>query len=128
MRQGEYGCSVLLSLRRQEGKLCVCSAPRCGNFTHRRRISRSAQKGEFHVQRKKADFVFTRKKVNFTVTRKKADFIKKASLTTCFFLEAPPGLEPGVEVLQTSALPLGYSAIFLERKTGLEPATFTLAR
>ena len=32
-----------------------------------------------------------------------------------------------IEVLQTSALPLGYSAI-LERKTGFEPATFTLAR
>ena len=25
-------------------------------------------------------------------------------------LEAPPGFEPGVEVLQTSALPLGYRA------------------
>ncbi len=24
--------------------------------------------------------------------------------------EAPPGFEPGVEVLQTSALPLGYGA------------------
>ena len=27
-------------------------------------------------------------------------------------MEATPGLEPGVEVLQTSALPLGYVAIF----------------
>ena len=26
------------------------------------------------------------------------------------FLEAPPGIEPGVKVLQTSALPLGYGA------------------
>ena len=26
-------------------------------------------------------------------------------------LEAPPGFEPGVKVLQTSALPLGYGAI-----------------
>jgi hypothetical protein len=25
-------------------------------------------------------------------------------------LEAPPGFEPGMEVLQTSALPLGYGA------------------
>jgi hypothetical protein len=25
--------------------------------------------------------------------------------------EAPPGFEPGVEVLQTSALPLGYGAL-----------------
>ena len=27
------------------------------------------------------------------------------------FLEAPPGIEPGMKVLQTSALPLGYGAI-----------------
>src|SRR4051794_17425157 len=73
------------------------------------------------------------------------------------FLEAPPGFEPGMEVLQTSALPLGYGAARtcrkvsegrarrrgvaaevataarvrerkLERETGFEPATSTLAR
>ena len=58
------------------------------------------------------------------------------------FLEAPPGIEPGIEVLQTFALPLGHSALSislyknrarrfvpcLERITGLEPATFALAR
>ena len=27
-------------------------------------------------------------------------------------MEAPPGFGPGVKVLQTSALPLGYGAIF----------------
>ena len=27
-------------------------------------------------------------------------------------LEAPPGIEPGIEVLQTFALPLGHSALF----------------
>ena len=27
------------------------------------------------------------------------------------FLEAPPGIGPGIKVLQTSALPLGYGAI-----------------
>ena len=75
-------------------------------------------------------------------------------------LEAPPGFEPGVEVLQTSALPLGDGAERngsvgyrrrppsrfgghpslglpteartserrLERETGFEPATSTLAR
>ena len=79
-------------------------------------------------------------------------------------MEAPPGFEPGMEVLQTSALPLGDGAleIFrwtakpaeagslgprqctrrvngseeidtreeerLERETGFEPATSTLAR
>ena len=41
-------------------------------------------------------------------------------------LEVPPGFEPGMEVLQTSALPLGYGTE--ERATGLEPATSTLAR
>ena len=28
------------------------------------------------------------------------------------FLEAPPGFGPGVEVLQTFALPLGHGAVF----------------
>ena len=27
------------------------------------------------------------------------------------FLEAPPGIEPGIEVLQTFALPLGHGAV-----------------
>ena len=44
-----------------------------------------------------------------------------------FVLEAPPGIEPGMKVLQTSALPLGYGAD-VERETGLEPATSALAR
>jgi hypothetical protein len=43
-------------------------------------------------------------------------------------LEAPPRLELGVELLQSSALPLGYGArTKMERKTGFEPATFSLA-
>ena len=45
-----------------------------------------------------------------------------------FLLEAPPGFEPGVKLLQSSALPLGYGAIPMERETGLEPAAFALAR
>ncbi len=60
-----------------------------------------------------------------------------------FVLEAPPGIGPGIRVLQARALPLGHGAIFnltnadandirtrivLERITGLEPATFALAR
>ncbi len=46
------------------------------------------------------------------------------------FMEAASRLELEVEVLQTSALPLGYAAVFfiLERETGFEPATSTLAR
>ena len=75
-------------------------------------------------------------------------------------MEAPPGFEPGMEVLQTSALPLGDGAdrellsgqtrpaaawgrgqqrtngadvagigwVKMERETGFEPATSTLAR
>ena len=30
-------------------------------------------------------------------------------------MEAPPGFEPGVKVLQTSALPLGYGAMHKSR-------------
>jgi len=45
-------------------------------------------------------------------------------------LEAAPGFEPGMKDLQSSALPLGYAApqTKMERKTGFEPATPTLAR
>src|SRR5690606_30770523 len=43
-------------------------------------------------------------------------------------MEAATGLEPVIRVLQTHALPLGYAANFMERKTGVEPATSTLAR
>ena len=48
-------------------------------------------------------------------------------------MEAAPGFEPGIKDLQSSALPLGYAAPGpcteeMERKTGLEPATPTLAR
>ena len=44
-------------------------------------------------------------------------------------MEAATGFEPVIKVLQTSALPLGYAAVIvLERKTGFEPATPTLAR
>ena len=59
-------------------------------------------------------------------------------------IEAPPGFEPGIKDLQSSALPLGHGArnaprgdsadaamslpVEGERETGLEPATPTLAR
>ena len=43
-------------------------------------------------------------------------------------MEAAPRIELGMKVLQTSALPLGYAAIDMERKTRLELATPTLAR
>jgi hypothetical protein len=50
-------------------------------------------------------------------------------------LEAPGGFEPPVEILQTSALPLGDGALIyikrkekMEREKGFEPSTSTLAR
>ena len=64
------------------------------------------------------------------MVRRSQQFIEK--------MEAPPGFEPGMEVLQTSALPLGDGALkaklndlrkeIMERETGFEPATSTLAR
>jgi hypothetical protein len=44
-------------------------------------------------------------------------------------LEAAAGVEPAMEVLQTSALPLGYAARrrVVERVKGLEPSTFCMA-
>ena len=43
------------------------------------------------------------------------DFKSRASAssaTSAEVMEATPGIEPGIKVLQTSALPLGYVAIF----------------
>ena len=37
-----------------------------------------------------------------------------------FLLEAPPGIGPGMKVLQTSALPLGYGAVFLSKNRTLK--------
>ena len=37
---------------------------------------------------------------------------KKPELYALILLEVPPGFEPGIEVLQTFALPLGYGTIF----------------
>ena len=36
--------------------------------------------------------------------------VREALVLLSFQLEAPPGFEPGIKVLQTSALPLGYGA------------------
>ena len=38
---------------------------------------------------------------------------KSTSCEVLFVLEAPPGIGPGMKVLQTSALPLGYGAVQL---------------
>ena len=45
---------------------------------------------------------------------RRANFVEKSTSATqmCFFLEAPPGIGPGIKVLQTSALPLGYGAVW----------------
>ena len=51
----------------------------------------------------------------------KADLVEKSTsaLQMCFFLEAPPGIGPGMKVLQTSALPLGYGAVQLGKGRGI---------
>ena len=41
---------------------------------------------------------------------------KSTAIAVLFVLEAPPGIGPGMKVLQTSALPLGYGAIFFFEK------------
>ena len=43
-------------------------------------------------------------------------------------VEATTRFELVIRILQTLALPLGYVAIYMERETGFEPATSTLAR
>ena len=42
-------------------------------------------------------------------------------------LAARPGFEPGLETSKASGLPLADLAINFERRTGLEPVTFSLA-
>ena len=54
-------------------------------------------------------------------------FTEDGFFCTRCVLEAPAGFEPAIKVLQTYALPLGYSAD-MERITRLELATSTLAR
>ena len=48
------------------------------------------------------------------VNRKEYKKKRQLSYENCrFFLEAPHGFEPGIKALQASALPLGYSAIYI---------------
>ena len=54
--------------------------------------------------------------------------IGASDITLAPTLEVPPRFELGVELLQSSALALGYGTKNMERVTGLEPATSTLAR
>ena len=43
-------------------------------------------------------------------------------------MEAPPGFEPGMEVLQTSALPLGYAALSNDKaKASLKFSAFEMS-
>ena len=78
-------------------------------------------------------------KPNFTRRRRISLKKERASqrLALSFFWRRHPDLNWGIKVLQTSALPLGYGAEYVrieqvdplvERITGLEPATSTLAR
>ena len=42
-----------------------------------------------------------------------SQWIKKSRSEERDFLEVPPGFEPGIKVLQTLALPLGYGTEYL---------------
>ena len=44
---------------------------------------------------------------------------KRESARTPVFIEATVGIEPTIKVLQTSALPLGYVAIYVKKYTQL---------
>ena len=71
---------------------------------------------------KKVESGFALREKSFLFTVSKENYIQKqkkwANLTLPIesfdllenSLEAPPGFEPGIRVLQTRALPLGYSA------------------
>ena len=59
--------------------------------------------GVFHI----AQQYFTHK-VHFTNPKDLFRWKKSIAFAMLFFLEVPPGFEPGIRVLQTRALPLGY--------------------
>ena len=48
-------------------------------------------------------------RIELTTSAWKAEVLP-LNYTRIFILEATPGFEPGIKVLQTSALPLGYAA------------------
>ena len=60
----------------------------------------------------------------FSIKYKKIDKMLISQHFIVFLLEAPPGFEPGIRVLQTRALPLGYSAeytLYWSGKRGSNP-------
>ena len=62
--------------------------------------------GKATLHRAKPCFIFHASQVRFISKQ------KSTALAVLFCLEAPPGIEPGIEVLQTFALPLGHSAVY----------------
>ena len=88
-------------------------------------------------------FIFEEKEYKRLGKRENWKVKRPSRMTRSFFWRRHPDLNRGIKVLQTLALPLGYSAVFayfsiwklkkkqygyLERETRFEPATFTLAR
>ena len=62
--------------------------------------------GEATLHWAKPCFIFHAPQVRFISKQ------KSTALAVLFCLEVPPGIEPGIEVLQTFALPLGHGTIF----------------
>ena len=59
----------------------------------------------YRLQSKRITFAYRRVHTN------PSDWIKNKTVQRLsYFLEAPPGIEPGMTILQTAALPLGYGA------------------
>ena len=71
-------------------------------YERARRALRRRMRTGFCRLRRQSAILFVR-----STTKKKS-----TAFAVLFFLEAPPGIEPGIEVLQTFALPLGHSALF----------------
>lgn len=62
---------------------------------------------------------------SFIIFRQKINSQNRSSVS---YWRRHPDLNWGIKVLQTSALPLGYVAVIMERKTRFELATPSLAR
>jgi hypothetical protein len=60
-------------------------------------------------------------RIELTTSAWKAEVLPLNYTRNVKILEATPGFEPGIKVLQTSALPLGYAALRLAGLAGFEP-------
>ena len=133
---GPCQMGFIASFGKAPGSGSCSGAPAAGGF--RSRIGRRGTPTESPPSGVRTPAPRRRHRPNLGARERKGTLLSEGPLGD---LEAKPGFEPGVKALQASALPLGHFAVdmkradsktgpmhAMERTTGLEPATPTLAR